>query len=89
MSELLDSEETIAEHLRLVCKDGSTAEIARALGDIARARAMNVIAQKTGVASAALYEALSGEGDPALATIVKVAEALGLQIPSAPKASAA
>ena len=84
LSELLDSEDGIAEYLRLICEDGAPAEIARALGDIARARGMSEIAAKTGFARPALYKALSGEGNPELATIAKVADALGFHITFAP-----
>ena len=85
IAELLDSEEGIAEYLRLVCEDGSPAEIARALGDVARARGMSEIAKTTGLARPALYRALSGEGRPELATIAKVAEALGFQLTLTPR----
>ena len=86
VSEYLDTEEGIAEYLRLVCLDGSPTEIARALGEVARARGMSEIARKTGLTRPALYRALSGEGNPELVTIAKVAEALGLQISITPKA---
>ena len=87
LSELLDSEDGIAEYLRLVCIDGTPAEIARALGDIARARGMSEIAAKTGLARPALYRALSGEGNPEMATIAKVAEALGFRLALVPIAA--
>ena len=80
VSELLDTEEGIGEYLRLACEDGSPAEIARALGDVARARGMSEIAAQTGLRRPALYRALSGEGNPELATIAKVATALGFQM---------
>ena len=84
LSEMLDSEDGIAEYLRLVCADGTPGEIARALGDISRARGMSGIAAKTGMARPALYKALSGEGNPELATIAKVAEALGFRLALVP-----
>jgi probable addiction module antidote protein len=85
-AEFLDGEEGIAEYLRLTCEDGSPAEIARALGAIARARGMTEIAAKTGLARPALYKALSGEGNPELATVAKVAEALGFRLAFVPLA---
>lgn len=84
LSEMLDSEDGIAEYLRLVCVDGTPGEIARALGDISRACGMSGIAAKTGMARPALYKALSGEGNPELATIAKVAEALGFRLALVP-----
>jgi probable addiction module antidote protein len=78
--ELLDSEEMIEEYLLAVCEDGTASEIARALGDIARARGITDLARKTGLTRQTLYKALSGEGNPELATITKVAEALGFRL---------
>ncbi|WP_425350604.1 addiction module antidote protein [Phyllobacterium sophorae] len=79
-AQLLDSEEMIEEYLLAVCEDGTSSEIARALGAIARARGITELAHKTGLTRQALYKALSGEGNPELATITKVAEALGLRL---------
>jgi probable addiction module antidote protein len=88
----LDDDEGIAEYLRVICEDGSPAEIASALGDVARARGMGEVAEKAGLSRQALYKALSEDGNPALATIAKVAEALGFKltlVPAGDKASAA
>jgi probable addiction module antidote protein len=84
----LDDEEGIAEYLRIICEEGSPAEIASALGDIARARGMSEVAEKAGLSRQALYKALSEDGNPELATIAKVAEALGFRlaiVPAQPK----
>ncbi len=54
--------------------------IAKALGDIARARGMTQLARDTGLAREGLYKALSGQGNPEFATILKVVKALGLQL---------
>jgi len=51
-------------------------------------RGMSAIAKKTGLARPALYKAWSGEGNPELAMIAKVADALGLKISVAPKTKA-
>jgi len=82
----LGSEVAIAEYLADVCEDGSPTEIACALGDIARARGMTDIAEKTGISRQALYKALSEDGNPELATIAKVAEALGFRLAIVPAA---
>ena len=76
----LDSEEMIEEYLLAACEDGDASDIARTLGDIARARGISDLARKTGLTRQTLYKALSGEGNPELATITKVAEALGLRL---------
>lgn len=53
--------------------------IAKALGNIARARGMTQLAIDTGLGRESLYKALSGEGNPSFETILKVTRALGLQ----------
>jgi len=60
--------------------DGDAAFIARALGDIARAKGMAELARETGLGRESLYKALSAEGNPQLSTVLKVAKALGLQL---------
>lgn len=56
------------------------AGIARALGDIARARGMTQVAKDAGLSRESLYRALSAGGNPSLATVLKVAKALGLRL---------
>ena len=56
------------------------AGIARALGDIARARGMSQVAKDAGLSRESLYRALSGEGNPSFATVLKVARALGVKL---------
>lgn len=56
------------------------AGIARALGDIARAKGMSKVARDTGLSRESLYKALSEDGNPSLATVLKVAKALGLRL---------
>jgi probable addiction module antidote protein len=62
--------------LKLTCEDGAPLEIAKALGAVARARGITDPSRKTGLTRQALHKALSGEGNPELGTIAKVAEAL-------------
>ena len=82
----------VAEHLRTpeemaayleACLDeaeGDAAFIAKALGDIARARGMTQVARDTGLSRESLYKALSGERSPDFDTILKVVNALGLRL---------
>ena len=56
------------------------AGIARALGDIARAKGMSQIAQAAGLGRESLYKALSPNGNPEFATVLKVMRALGLKL---------
>lgn len=54
--------------------------IARALGDIARAKGMAQVAKDAGLSRESLYRALSIAGNPSLATVLKVARALGVKL---------
>lgn len=56
------------------------AGIARALGDIARARGMTQVARDAGLSRESLYKALSEDGNPSFATVLKVARALGVRL---------
>jgi probable addiction module antidote protein len=56
------------------------AGIARALGDIARAKGMTQVAKDAGLSRESLYRALSAEGSPSFATVLKVGRALGLKL---------
>lgn len=58
--------------------DGSL--VRAALGDIARARGMSQLARDTGLAREGLYKALSADGNPEFATVMKVIKALGLKL---------
>ena len=57
--------------------------IAKALGDIARAKGMSQVAKAAGLSRESLYRALSGEGNPSFATVLKVARALGVKLHAA------
>ena len=60
--------------------NGDAAFIAKALGDIARARGMAQVARDAGLSRESLYKALSGERSPGFDTILKVMTALGLKL---------
>lgn len=54
--------------------------IARAFGDVVRARGMTQVAKDAGLSRESLYRALSADGNPSFATILKVAKALGVRL---------
>lgn len=56
------------------------AGIARALGDIARAKGMSQVAKDAGLSRESLYRALSANGNPSFSTVLKVARALGVKL---------
>jgi probable addiction module antidote protein len=86
----------VAEHLRtpeemaayleacLEESEGDAALVAKALGDIARAKGMTQVARDAGLSRESLYKALSGERMPNLDTILKVVRALGIELHAAP-----
>ena len=81
-AEHLKTDEDMVSYLE-ACLDeaGSDAAfIAKALGTIARAKGMTQLAKDTGLGRESLYKALSGEGNPSFATILKVMSALGIKL---------
>jgi probable addiction module antidote protein len=54
--------------------------IARALGNIARAKGMSQVARDAGLGRESLYKALGENGNPSFATVLKVARALGVRL---------
>ena len=54
--------------------------LAKALGNVARAKGLSQLSRDTGLDRESLYTALSGEGNPSFATILKVTAALGIQL---------
>ncbi len=76
----LKTDEDIANYLEAVFEDGDSALITHALGVIARAKGMTQIAQAAGLGRESLYKALSPEGNPEFATVLKVMRALGLKL---------
>jgi probable addiction module antidote protein len=79
-AEHLETEEDIAAYLEAAFEEGDPSLIAAALGDIARAKGMAQIARDAGLGRESLYKALSPEGNPEFATIMKVVNALGLKL---------
>ncbi len=82
----------VAEHLRtpeemaayldawLEEAPDDAAGIAEALGNIARAKGMSQVAKDAGLSRESLYRALSADGNPTFATVLKVARALGVRL---------
>jgi probable addiction module antidote protein len=79
-AEMLDSSEAQAAYLSEIMGGGDAAAVAQALGTIARARGMTAVARDAGMSRESLYRALSGNGKPEFATIMRVMQALGLNM---------
>ena len=86
MNRTVTSPYDVADHLRtseemaayleacLEEADGDAAFIAKALGDIARAKGMSQVACDAGLSRESLYKALSGDRNPTLETVLKSSE---------------
>ncbi|CAA9482146.1 MAG: hypothetical protein AVDCRST_MAG91-81 [uncultured Sphingomonadaceae bacterium] len=84
-SEFLEHTEGQTELLNDALQSGHPGYIARALGTIARARGMSELARITGIGRQSLYAALAEEGNPTLDTLMKVLDALDLELSATPK----
>jgi probable addiction module antidote protein len=96
MSKTVTRRFAVAEHLRtpeemaayfeasLEEAHGDAAFVAKALGNIARAKGMAHVAAAAGLSRESLYKALSGERNPSFDTILKVINALGLRLHAEP-----
>lgn len=82
VAEHLRAPEEMAAYLEACLEEanGDAAFIAKALGDIARAKGMSQVARDAGVSRESLYKALSGGRVPSFDTILKVTKALGLRL---------
>ena len=80
MAEELRTDEDITIYLNLVLEENDPAELAHALGVIARARGMTQIAKDAGMTREALYKALRPDSSPRFDTISRVMGALGVKL---------
>jgi len=83
-AEHLESVQDMAAYLEAAFEDGDPALIAAALGDVARSKGMTKIARAAGLGRESLYKALSADGNPELATVLRVIQALGLRLQAVP-----
>ncbi len=82
VTEHLRTPEEMAAYLEAVLEEsnGDASMVAKAIGDIARARGMSQVAKDSGLSRESLYKALSGERSPGIDTILKVIKALGIRL---------
>ncbi len=80
VADYLAGDDDMVAYLEAALEEGDARLVAAALGDIARARGMTDIARRTGLGRESLYKALSPDGNPELATVLKVLGALGLRL---------
>lgn len=83
-ADYLETVEAQAAYLTEALATNDAAFIAEAVGAVARAKGMSVIARKTNLSRESLYQSLNAKGSPKLDTIIRVVEALGLKLTAAP-----
>jgi len=84
-AEYLDSPEAVADYLSEAFETGDDEFIAQAIGTVARAQGMTSVAKNAGVSRENLYRALNAGGRPEFGTVMKVLDALGVQLIAKPK----
>ena len=84
MVNTLNSDEAMSEYLSQVLEDGDSDELIRALGYIAKAKGMAMIANESGLGRESLYKALAPGAKPRFDTILKVVKALGIKLHAEP-----
>jgi probable addiction module antidote protein len=75
----LDNDEVIAEYLSAAAEDPNPDVFLAALGDVAKARGITLIAKESGLGRESLYKALSVGAHPRYETISAVLHALGVK----------
>ena len=85
VAEYLTDETLINAYLNEILTDGMPSEFIQALNDVAKAKGMNELAQKTGIRRESLYKTLRSE-KPRFDTMLKIIDGMGLQITLTPKA---
>ncbi len=83
-AEYLVDSESVAAYMSDALESEDPAFIADALGVVARARGMSEVAREAGMSRESLYRALSADGNPEFATVLRVVRALGLQLSAVP-----
>ncbi|QXX84917.1 MULTISPECIES: addiction module antidote protein [Providencia] len=76
---LVDDDE-IAFFMADAIETGDSAYIAKALGIVARAKGMSLIAAETGLSREQLYRSFSEDGNPTLKSTLAVMKALGVEL---------
>jgi probable addiction module antidote protein len=79
-SAFLDDDEVVAEYLTAALEDPNPDVFLAAVGHVAKARGMSVIAERAGLGRESLYKALSPGAEPRYDTVLKVLQSLGVKL---------
>lgn len=80
VAELLKDEAHCRLHLQISYEENGLKGLQKALGDVARAKRMTDVAEKSGLTRQNLYKALSADGNPSADTLFRVIKALGFRL---------
>lgn len=80
VADYLDDESVIAEYLTAILEKGDISLLISSIGDIAKARGMGQIAEKSGLGRESLYKALKSDSQPRFETIIKVLDSLDIKM---------
>ncbi|TXH98748.1 MAG: putative addiction module antidote protein [Pseudomonas sp.] len=80
----LEDDEAVAVFITSILEENNPALLAAALGEVAKARGMAQVAEKSGMAREALYKALRSDSQPRFETIARVCAALGVKLVAQP-----
>lgn len=84
-AEFLETQEDIDAYLQAAFEIGDPKQIAKALGNVAKAQGVMAIANQTGLAREHLYTSFSEHGNPTLQTLTSVIDAMGYRLSVTPK----
>ena len=79
-SDFLDDDEIIAEYLTAALEESDPDVFLTAIGQVAKARGMARIADRTGLGRESLYKALAPGAKPRYDTVLKVLQSLGVKL---------
>jgi len=79
-SDYMDSEEAIAEYLKVALEDPDPDAFLVAVSDVAKARGMAAVANDAGLGRESLYKALKPGAQPRFETVRRLLGALGVRL---------
>ena len=85
IAQYLDNKEVIAEYLSQILQNGNMSELLEAIGNVAKAKGMSQIAKDTGLGRESLYKAFRPNAKPRFDTVMKVIDALNIQLNATPQ----
>ena len=82
--ECIEGKDDAIAYLNAAAETGDPTLLQVAIGDVAKARGMAQVAEKSGMAREALYKALRSDSQPRFETIARVCAALGVKLVAQP-----